>query len=122
MLKNWRPEKNKHPRVFHSRKPGYVKVPYWPVALATDELGYRYLSDGTLDSILPQWRALLVPDRNVIQKYCIAWWNISKVWSAWLLSEQEKLKSLHKPWPAPWLDHGEDMGNTQIKAKFCLKY
>jgi hypothetical protein len=119
MQKNRLHEKDQHRRVFHARKG--VKVSYWPIALATDELGCWYLSDETLDCILPQWRSLLEPDRRVISRNRMVWWNLSKEWSDWLLSEQGKLKSLNKPWPVPWIDHGEDMGKITERSKIAKR-
>lgn len=47
MRRDSRREKQQHPLAFATSGFQQIKAPYWPVALATDELGYRYLFDET---------------------------------------------------------------------------
>ncbi|KAJ5377442.1 uncharacterized protein N7496_004851 [Penicillium cataractarum] len=121
MQRNLAEEKRKCPVVFSTCKPYNVKVPYWPVALATDELGYRYLSEETLDSVLPVWRALLASSPEVMCKYRRTWQYVATKWAAWIHAEKEKLKSLNMEWPASWRDHGQNMGKTTDKSQVMVE-
>ena len=84
-------------------------------------MGYRYLSDETLDSILPDWRGLLAVAGEVLETRCFVWRNLLAEWTAWVHAEKEKLKDLNMAWPAPWRDHGQNMGKATDKSQVMVR-
>ncbi|KAJ5738550.1 hypothetical protein N7493_001705 [Penicillium malachiteum] len=106
MARNEAMEKKTYPKIFNrtgGRGIGRVRPPYWPVALASDENGYRYLSDRVLDAILPKWRSIIDLDRSILRSYFIKWDNLQSNLEAWRSSEKAKLRSQRiREWPAPY--------------------
>lgn len=60
ILRNNATEKSLHKEIFHpyGSSKGRLKAPYWPVALAADAMGKRYLSDEVLESAIGNWQTL----------------------------------------------------------------
>ncbi|KAJ5711052.1 hypothetical protein N7488_005208 [Penicillium malachiteum] len=106
MARNDATEKKTYPKIFNrsgGKGIGRVRPPYWPVALASDENGYRYLSDRVLDVILPKWRSIIDLDRITLRTYIIKWDNLQSNLEAWRSSEKAKLRSQRiREWPAPY--------------------
>ncbi|KAJ5613766.1 hypothetical protein N7528_007420 [Penicillium herquei] len=106
MARNDATEKKTYPKIFNrsgGKGVGRVRPPYWPVALASDENGYRYLSDEVLDAILPKWRLIIDLDRVTLRTYITRWDNLQPNLEAWRSSEKAKLRSQRiREWPAPY--------------------
>ncbi|KAJ5726173.1 uncharacterized protein N7483_007530 [Penicillium malachiteum] len=113
MASNDAPERRNYPKVFNARGGKYqgrVRPPYWPVALASDENGYRYLSGEVLDDILPGWRLIIDIDKKYLTHYTIKWDNLLSSLKAWRSSEKEKLRLRGiREWPAPY--SGQNVGH-----------
>ncbi|KAJ6031484.1 hypothetical protein N7540_002216 [Penicillium herquei] len=83
MASNDAVEKRNYPTVFNARGGKYqgrVRPPYWPVALASDENGYRYLSDEVLEDILPGWRSIIDADKKYLIHYTRKWDKLYRAW------------------------------------------
>lgn len=106
-------EKNRYPDIFKTKiHEGRPKIypPYWPVALATDDQGRRYLSDENLDFLFPKWRSILT--RNVVGNQARFWYNLRPEFNEWVAREKSKLKKIGiEHWPSPYFRKDGEMGN-----------
>ncbi|KAJ5623126.1 hypothetical protein N7490_011731 [Penicillium lividum] len=98
-------------------RPGKVRPPYWPVALATDEQSRRYLSDEELDAIFPRWdRILTNPTQSAHNRR--TWSGLGEALRAWV--KVEKAKSVRngiRSWPTPASRHDGEMGDPKAPSQ-----
>lgn len=115
MIRNNPKEKKHHPQVFirGGRAGGFIQMPYWTVALATDQKGHRYLSDKKLDKLIRDWRSLLT-NTNTQSPRFNRWVEGKEEFLKWVDKEMAKLRALGMAWPAPYVPRANcDMGNPR---------
>ncbi|KAJ5116200.1 hypothetical protein N7456_000548 [Penicillium angulare] len=118
MQRNQPDEKKDLPGVFNSyggSHIGRVRPPYWPVALATQPSGHRYLSDALLNQILPFWEELLKENNSRTVKYYMEkWQHLKPEFENWMQKEKFKLRRKGiTDWPAPYSGLPENMGSAE---------
>jgi len=93
-----------------------LKVPFYPVALATNPDGVRYLSDARLDEVVPLWKGYLSLRRpRLLSKSQDKW---KSGWNDWLKKEKAKLKGLGLSWPSTHVPHLiQDMGDPKAPTE-----
>jgi hypothetical protein len=77
---------------------GQVLPIHWPVALATNDEGYRYLSDRRLNELIPDWKQLItgkVGFKNGRREW-------QEGWKIWRQIQEKKVRMLHNSWPSPY--------------------
>ncbi|KAJ5773302.1 hypothetical protein N7457_008198 [Penicillium paradoxum] len=96
MTRGDRNEMRKHQDVFYVTGivSWTVRSPFWNIALATDDAGIRFLSNKTLDRVLPKWRQILTGDKIPTARY-----GVTDSFRQWLASEKRKAIDLGRPWP-----------------------
>lgn len=77
---------------------GQVLPTHWPVALATNDEGYRYLSDRRLNELIPDWKQLITGKKRF--KNGGREWQ--EGWKSWRQSQEKKVQMLHNSWPGPY--------------------
>ncbi|KAJ6157502.1 hypothetical protein N7470_005094 [Penicillium chermesinum] len=114
-----------HPSIFARSEDNTFQVEpaYWPVALATDARGHRYLPDHLLDTILPSWRALMNLDLKAISirgsKQAEEWMreNSGRL-IEWVEKEKAKVKSCGiRDWPPPYASPVDGMGSPYSQSE-----
>ncbi|KAJ5813827.1 uncharacterized protein N7503_000577 [Penicillium pulvis] len=117
MIKSNDSDWQKYPEIFHTTgngSKGTLKVQFYPVALATNPDGVRYLSDALLNKVLPPWKAYLTQRRQLNPRHNI--WKSG--WSDWLIKEKDKLKGLNLSWPSKHAsDIIQSMGNPKTPTE-----
>ncbi|KAJ6088479.1 hypothetical protein N7486_009740 [Penicillium sp. IBT 16267x] len=101
IIKSQHPSWRSYPEVFYTTGGvwnGKLKVPFYPVVLATNQNGIRYLSDACLEQALPRWKDYLNPKRAAKLPRRQDIWN--SAWYDWVKKENEKLKGLGLSWPS----------------------
>lgn len=99
MIKSNDPDWQNYPEIFHTignGSKGKLKVQFYPVALATNQDGVRYLSDALLNKVLPSWKAYLNQRTQFNPRHDM--WRSG--WSDWLTKEKDKLRGLNLSWPS----------------------
>lgn len=100
LIKKDKTIRRQHPEIFYKEGNwnGRVRIQYWPVALATNSHGVRYLSNTDLDEPFPDWKEYVrvenpksTPSRSV---------EYTNPWKNWLAKERKKLTELGLPWPS----------------------
>ncbi|KAJ5560157.1 hypothetical protein N7513_002556 [Penicillium frequentans] len=117
MIKSNDPDWQNYPEIFHTignGSKGTLKVQFYPVALATNQDGVRYLSDALLNKVLPPWKAYLNQRRQFNRRHNM--WKSG--WSDWLIKETDKLRGLNLSWPSKHAsDIIQNMGNPKTPTE-----
>lgn len=117
MIKSKDPDWSNHPEVFHTTGGGWkgkLKVQFYPVALATNPDGVRYLSNEILNKVLPPWKEYLSQRKALSYRHNI-WMDD---WSDWMKKEKDKLRGLKLSWPSKHVsDVIQDMGDPKAPTE-----
>lgn len=76
---------------------GRVLPSHYHIALATDDQGYRYLSDARLNETIPLWEKFLVGEKIFSPRMR----KFQDGWNEWCMREEKKVRKLHNSWPGP---------------------